>query len=254
MQRALTSFFRKITRKRLAAMRRNGTIKLFSGGSASLKKSEVVIMKAIDPDEETAFLALLFLYGEKARDRAGKKTAKTHSMSWDASDDDYDLFEKRKRKILKKTIRGLGKIADQSIRDILSSSTTDTVRPSVVDLARTIESALIGSAGVFGQGVVSRIVNTEIPAFQNAGIYTAHKKAGVKKLRWVSVIDSRTRPAREKMPRANHIAMDKRETALGVPFNMAVSGAKMLYPGDPSGPPEEVCNCRCTLIPVKATR
>ena len=29
-----------------------------------------------------------------------------------------------------------------------------------------------------------------------------------------------------------------------------VGGAQLQFPGDPDGPAEEVCNCRCTLLPV----
>lgn len=43
-----------------------------------------------------------------------------------------------------------------------------------------------------------------------------------------------------------HDTMDDQEAALGQPFIDGL-GNELLYPGDPSAPPETVINCRCTL-------
>ena len=58
--------------------------------------------------------------------------------------------------------------------------------------------------------------------------------------RWQSAEDARTRPT--------HVAADGQTVPLNQPFT--VGNASLDFPGDPSGPPEEVINCRCTTITV----
>jgi uncharacterized protein with gpF-like domain len=57
--------------------------------------------------------------------------------------------------------------------------------------------------------------------------------------RWVATSDNRTRDT--------HRAMDGQEVAWGELF-VSPSGATLRYPGDPSAPPEERINCRCTRL------
>lgn len=54
--------------------------------------------------------------------------------------------------------------------------------------------------------------------------------------------------ARDDSVRDTHAEADGQVVALGDAFD--VGGSPMEYPGDPMGGPEEVCNCRCTLLPV----
>lgn len=53
---------------------------------------------------------------------------------------------------------------------------------------------------------------------------------------WHAVEDNRTR--------LTHRELDGQVQPLGQPF-VSISGAELMYPGDPSAPPEEVINCRC---------
>lgn len=57
---------------------------------------------------------------------------------------------------------------------------------------------------------------------------------------WISTQDQRTRPT--------HVAADKQRTLLTEPFT--VGGAKLLFPGDPRGPAQEVIQCRCSVLPI----
>jgi uncharacterized protein with gpF-like domain len=57
---------------------------------------------------------------------------------------------------------------------------------------------------------------------------------------WLSTVDSRTRPT--------HVAADQQRTLLTSPF--IVGGAQLLFPGDPTGPADEVIQCRCTMLPI----
>lgn len=58
--------------------------------------------------------------------------------------------------------------------------------------------------------------------------------------RWQAAEDARTRPT--------HVEADGQTVALNEPFR--VGGASLDFPGDPTGPPEEVINCRCTTITI----
>lgn len=55
---------------------------------------------------------------------------------------------------------------------------------------------------------------------------------------WITVEDDRTRDT--------HSAVDGQ--SVGLHDSFVVGGALLDYPGDPSGPPEEIINCRCATI------
>jgi Phage Mu protein F like protein len=103
---------------------------------------------------------------------------------------------------------------------------------------------LFGDEGIeTWEGRVMTVVRTEALAAQNAGTYasflsiaaaddTAWEKA------WLSTVDGRVRETHKKA--------DQQRVKLKQQFR--VGGARLLFPGDPSGPPEEVINCRCSLL------
>lgn len=55
---------------------------------------------------------------------------------------------------------------------------------------------------------------------------------------WLSTVDSRTRPS--------HVLADGQRVGIGDPF--VVGGFNLMFPGDPSGPAQEVIQCRCTTL------
>lgn len=59
---------------------------------------------------------------------------------------------------------------------------------------------------------------------------------------WISTDDTRTRPT--------HVAADGQRVPLDAPFQ--VGGASLQFPGDPTGPADEVIQCRCSLALVNA--
>ena len=64
---------------------------------------------------------------------------------------------------------------------------------------------------------------------------------GIKvKKKWLAAHDNRVRDT--------HAELDGQEVDADEPFE--VDGMQIMYPGDPSAPPEMVYNCRCTLIYV----
>lgn len=84
------------------------------------------------------------------------------------------------------------------------------------------------------------VTRTETIKALNVISYRLFGMWGVTQKEWLATADNRTRP--------DHRAVDGQIVPINEPFN--VGGWAMQYPGDPAGPPEEVINCRCTLLPI----
>lgn len=89
-----------------------------------------------------------------------------------------------------------------------------------------------------------RAARTAVTGAQNAGrtdSYAAAEKMGVKtKRKWVATLDNRTRH--------EHGELDGKVVAVDEPFE--VGGYSLMFPGDPSGPPHLIYNCRCRIKAV----
>lgn len=84
-----------------------------------------------------------------------------------------------------------------------------------------------------------RIARTETASAANGTEYVAHNIAGIQKHMWLAAMDENTRDSHAMCMRQGSIEVGK-TFANGLRF-----------PGDPQGGPEEVCNCRCSLIPTQ---
>jgi hypothetical protein len=93
--------------------------------------------------------------------------------------------------------------------------------------------------GMVGRSRSRTIARTEIGAAQNMAVSAAAEASGIvyEKV-WCAAEDERTR--------ASHTAADGQSRKEGEGFD--VGGANLDRPGDPNGPPEEVINCRCTIL------
>lgn len=89
-----------------------------------------------------------------------------------------------------------------------------------------------------------RNARTMTTGVENAGRTDSYKRAekmGIKlKQEWLATLDSRTRH--------EHRMLDGQRVAVGEKFK--IDGYELEYPGDPSGEPSLIYNCRCTLVPV----
>jgi len=83
-----------------------------------------------------------------------------------------------------------------------------------------------------------RIARTETASAANGTEYVAHNIAGVKEHMWLAAMDEHTRDTHLACMREGLFRLQ------GILKRSAISWR-------PDGPPEEVCNCRCTLIPVE---
>jgi hypothetical protein len=84
-----------------------------------------------------------------------------------------------------------------------------------------------------------RIARTEIGDAENKGIMDMWEQDGqVEKKEWLH-------GGGGENPRPEHVAMSGEVVGLNEEFS---NGLK--YPCDPSGEPEEIINCTCTMLPV----
>ncbi len=92
-------------------------------------------------------------------------------------------------------------------------------------------------------GRVMTIVRTEAIAAQNAGNFASFLSLAALddtpwEKAWLATDDRRTRET--------HDRADQQRVPLKEHFR--VGRSRLMYPGDPSGEPEEVINCRCSLL------
>ena len=109
---------------------------------------------------------------------------------------------------------------------------------SVPDTARAIR-AVVNEAS---PATATMLARTDLIGLANGGSYRAARAVYADEQEqvfktWHNAHDARVRPT--------HSAAGGQTVPLEATFN--VGGARLQYPGDPGGPPQEVINCRCTF-------
>lgn len=117
---------------------------------------------------------------------------------------------------------------------------------SIPAIADKIQGILTVTGSEVWPNRAQTIAVTEVNGASNAGWFAGavkeQQQLGVPlSKRWISTHDTHTRP--------DHVAADGQTVPLLSPFIVGTS--TLLYPGDKSGPPEEVINCRCTAAVVE---
>ena len=83
------------------------------------------------------------------------------------------------------------------------------------------------------------IARTETTMAANMGAYGSAMTSGLNLEKyWIATNDNRTRDSHAEMLGSKPLPMDEL---------FEVGDSLMMFPGDPSGGPNEVCNCRCVL-------
>jgi len=117
---------------------------------------------------------------------------------------------------------------------------------SIPDIAKRVSTVLTATGSERWPNRAVTVARTETLAAVNAGVYRSAQLDAEQRgdpapfKQWIATADPRTRDT--------HREADKQRTLLTEPFR--VGGAQLLFPGDPTGPANEVINCRCSLFPV----
>lgn len=130
------------------------------------------------------------------------------------------------------------------IRDMTMKATSEGW--SIQDLASEVEE-ILGDSGIASwRNRALTVARTEAISAYNAGTHAGYlsvagQLGGIWEKMWLATLDERTRRTH-----AHATGADLQRVPLSEPFK--VGRAALMYPGDPSGPPEEVINCRCSTI------
>lgn len=256
LKRAIFRFFKKIVRREVNKLQRNGTLRLFSN-KAGVRKIQknldqlVIVHKSKEDDEELS--KLIRTYGVRVYERAGNRTSKELGGTWETRPAELDEIIREKEIKIVETMNHIREELQDTIRDVLVESSQMEPRPGIGDITRQIYSRTLDS-GKVNPARAERIARTETASYENSGIMKGYKVSGITRIRWISIMDSRVRregtDLKWNRQPANHAVMNRLETDIGVPFINPVTQAELRYPGDPRGAPQEIINCRCTTMPV----
>ena len=107
---------------------------------------------------------------------------------------------------------------------------------SIPKLTKEVEKVCVSN-----RAIATRNARTMMTGARNAGTLAAYVRAGQNGMhiqkQWMAALDERTR--------ASHRHLDGEIKAVSEPFSNGLQ-----HPGDTSGRPEEVYNCRCTMVPI----
>lgn len=152
--------------------------------------------------------------------------------------EDKDLLpqpstKKQKEIDAKNTKRNRQKVTSAVTQSILLGE-------SIPDMAKRVAKA----TGENNMKVAIRNARTMVTGAENAGRQDSMERAekmGIEiKKEWIATLDGHTRDS--------HIEADG--MVVGLHDTFSLMHGDLEYPGDPSGPPSEVYNCRCTMISV----
>lgn len=138
---------------------------------------------------------------------------------------------------------------DSAIDDLLDavgppgSPAREAFKASSTDYARLLEErnrsvARLDSDASQWATRAERIARTETTGAFNAGALAAAETEGWGVKIWVATGGPRTRDS--------HLAASGQ--CVPVDGTFSVGGAELMMPGDPGGPPEEIIQCRCTVV------
>lgn len=127
-------------------------------------------------------------------------------------------------------------------------SISDTTRGRIIGAVAQGFADGLGQDGVAGYildlvpGIATEraalIARTETHGAANYGAFSAAEETGLElDKEWIAAEDDRTRQS--------HQDANGQVVPMESPFD--IGGEAMMYPGDPSGSAENVCNCRCTV-------
>lgn len=238
IERAMAQFFKDQGKRVVTALEAQGVL---AGVAPSMPETADVVssVREIDPGqlfmifdvdkENEEILAIMRPILEDIIEQAGNGalTAVGSGAQFKIEDPRVQAFLAKKDLVL----AGINDVTAEKVRNILVETSAEGV--SVAETGRRIRDKFSD----FSKVRAETIARTEVVGANNAAATEGYRQSGVvQKKEWLT--------ARDGNVRDSHVAVDGEQVALDARFSNGLSS-----PGV-DGPPEEVINCRCTVLPV----
>lgn len=153
----------------------------------------------------------------------------------------FDIAFDVRNPLIEHVILGLGtkitRISEDARQDVMSELNVAWEAGESIPQAATRIRAVLGGQAAGNRGAV--IARTELIGAQNGGSLAAAKITDAATHKgWLATRDGRTR--------MTHAQASGQQRRLDDAFD--VGGSPLQFPGDPQGPPDEVIQCRCTML------
>jgi SPP1 gp7 family putative phage head morphogenesis protein len=252
---------RLLQRAEVDAFRRAVRAQLGVGGLVAVAKDEATDALAVD------VLSLLRMFGLRQVEDATRRAAASvgHGLgdTWVLRPRTREVFLAAKEIKVKDALLDIRAATAEKVRRVVVEAERETPRPSIGEIAHRLREEFNYSQGVPsafdpivpGEGRMpsgsmsavraERIARTETVQALNTGAHEGYLLAGIQRQKWLAIRDGRTRDS--------HAELHGTIVGINEPFVFVGEGGRKVslrYPGDPSGPPEEIINCRCTIAPV----
>lgn len=208
---------------------RKETLLRMSNPSARTKATATDLMFDLDEWEE-GFLAEMRKAGTQALKTAGQQLFAEISK-----DDPFTMPSAQALQFLanrENKLKDVGNEIFDRVKNSLQAGITDG--ESMSQLANRVRAQF----NDISRGRAETIASTETAAAYGTARDTAMKEAGIQYKEWLTSGNSNVR--------ATHADANGQIVRIDEPFQ--VGSASLMYPGDPSGPPEEVINCHCVQL------
>jgi len=152
---------------------------------------------------------------------------------------------------LNRQARGISQTTQSRINDAIRTGIAEN--ESVADIQERVVAELRDMAdgdrdpdSDTEQGRARRIASTTTTTAFERGQQRAFRDTNMYGMMWLS--------QRDVHVRSGHLAADGQQVQLGEPFRVAPTVGRgkeeLEYPGDPSGRPSNIIDCRCTALPI----
>jgi len=224
----VNSLFREQQERALEALKKSKlgkTVKSSELDLLNFKKEVKIFIKKSTP----TFTKIVEEAGNEALAQVGEKSIKK----------DFEISDPITAEWIElKAMKFAEEVNETTIKKIKNTLADGVLNgESIGELAKRIEE-------VYGLRILSSsktISRTEVLSANNAGTVFGYKQSGVvKKKEWLATQDKKTRDG--------HSHADGQVVNIDKKFE--VGDEELDYPGDPNGSPENIINCRCTILPV----